>query len=731
MKKIIETALPLHDLSGSAISDTVRKGHPGNLHLWWNRSPIFSSEALLYSAFTDWSDSQNQNDSYQKNMREIANGNISDDIANGLHSEDGRYPTVVDPFSGFGGLMLSAEALGLPAEGSDLNSVAALLTKAVCEIPERFRSGSAVNPGAIRGTINGAKGIALDVQYYGDELQGILRKKLQKYYPEHEGKQVYSWIWVRTVECPNPACRCQMPLANSFILSKGNNAEYWAEPVEKNGRITFTIHNGKCPEDKATNKIGSHDSKFRCPVCGEIARDSYIRDKGKQHQIYNQLMAVSVLENGGRIIYSPDERQIDCAKVPVPEDLPLGALADNKRWFSPPGYGYTEYKDLFTNRQLLFLTTIADSIKEIQKKIEKDAILSGMQNDQISFEDGGSGAFAYSQAVSTYLSLVVGKLANWNSASCTWDNRNGNVRSVFSRQAIPMTWVFPEGNPFSTVTGNYETMLRNVAESIPNVSRPNSIKVTQQDAVSMEFPEDSILFTELPYLDNVGYADLSDFFYVWLRKCLKDIYPAMFEKVVTSKEELCTIPEHYDGDTAKALGRYKAGIQSFLNHFYPKASTQYPSMIFYAYSKDDEAALENEDTGKSTSSFEMFLECILKAGFKITAIWPVRMNRVTKAVRSVRTLVVFRKATEEGSVKSRRGFINTMKHDLPDLLQTAFQEGVDLEDQGIVALGMGMSIYSKYGKILNADGSEMTVHEALILIHQEAEGYTTKGTEEE
>lgn len=729
--KIIETALPLHDLAESAIADTVRKGHPGNLHLWWNRSPIWSSEALLYSAMTDWTDSADQNEHNQEIIREMAQGSLEHYPGKESASEDEAHLKIADPFSGFGGLVLSAEALGISAEGSDLNSVASLLTKAACELPERFRDASAVNPGVIQGTLTGADGISSDVLYYGKALKDILQKELQEYYPDQDGKQVYSWIWVRTVECPNPACRCQMPLANSFVLSKTQKTGYWVEPVGKDGKISFTIHEGQCPEEKETNKIGSHDSKFRCPICGEIAQDAYIRIKGKEHKIHNQLMAVSVLEKDGRKFYSPDQHQIACAQVPVPENQPIGALADNKRWFSPPGFGYTEYKDLFTDRQLLFLTTLADTIEEIRKKVEEDAVQSGMADDHRTFEEGGSGAFAYSQAIATYLSLVVGKLANGNSAACTWDNRHGNVRGVFSRQAIPMTWVFPEGNPFSTVTGNFESMLRNVAESIPCAGGASSIKVTQQDAVSMEFPENSVLFTELPYLDNVGYADLSDFFYVWLRKCLKEIYPSLFEKVVTSKEELCTIPEHYGGDTAKAAESYRNGIQSFLNHFYPKASVQYPSMIFFAYSKEDEAAICEDATGKKPSPFEMFLECILKTGFKVTAIWPVRMNRVTKDVRSVRTLVVFRKETEDRGQTTRRGFINTLKHELPDLLNTAFQEGVDPEDRSIVALGMGMSIYSKYRRVLNADGSDMTVHETMVLIHQEAESYIAGETGEE
>lgn len=741
MIKLIETALPLKELSQSAMGDKAHKGHPGNMHLWWNRSPIDSSAALLLAAVTDnpsekseeYPEAEEQCEARSQLMEDVKR--IAGGAEDSKKLQSGELPVVCDPFSGFGGLAIATQKVGLKAYAGDLNAVATLLTKAAAEIPARFSDRVAVNPKAENMIYFGSEGLAADVDYYGKLVKAQAEERLVENYPKvsagsDEQLPVYSWVWVRTVKCPNPACGCQMPLATSYTLSKLKGHEYWAEPEIIEHKVHFKIHQGLCPADKETNKHGSNGSKFQCPACGVITTDDYMKKAGKAGEMKIQLMAVSAMTSEGRIFLEPDAQQIQAADVALPEDLPIGSLPNNTRWFGPPGFGKTEYTDLYTTRQLLLMSTLCDLITEVQQLASKDAATAGMEEGE-SLASGGSGALAYGQAIGVYLALVIGKLANFQSEVCTWDNRNGNVRAAFTRQAIPMTWVFAEGNPFSTVTGNYDTMLKNVVESAAKLGGGSPVQVQQENAITMKFPENSILFTELPYYDNVGYADLSDYFYIWLRKSLKGTYPDLFEKVVTSKEELSSIAEHYDGDSAAAVKGYRDGIEQLCKNFYIAASEEYPSVIFFEYSKQDDRVIRAEEQLEGLSPLEHLLESITKAGFMVTALFPVRTEKPNPKFDAIRIAVVFRKQIGGQQNATRRSFINTLKRELPEKLDLMFSYGTEEGDKEIAGLGSGLAVFTKYKKVMNADGSDMSIHDALQIIHQEIEDYLSKNTDDD
>jgi putative DNA methylase len=726
VRKMIETALPLAALNSSAIADKAKKGHPGNMHLWWNRSPIDSSTALLEAAIKD--------DPVEAGLSEADRKRLIDELTqvsfgedNGHLSANTSYPTVCDPFSGFGGLTIAAQRLGLNVDAGDLNSVATLLTKASAEIPAGFVDSKAINPQAENKMYFGAEGLATDVAYYGKQVKEKAFKQLSDSYPQvqtskEERFTAYSWIWVRTMKCPNPACGCQMPMATSYVLSRTKGHEYWAEPMVSGKQVKFQIHQGVCPKDKETNKHGSNGAKFICPACGQITKDDDVKRAGQAHELHLQLMSVCVQNKQGRFYLNPDEEQINAANRAMSEDAPVGALPNNTRWFSPPGFGMKDYADLYTSRQLLLMTTLCDLVSREMAQITKDAVAAGMSNDGRSLSDGGTGALAYGQAIGVYLALVIGKLANFQSSICTWDNRNGNVRATFTRQAIPMTWVFAEGNPFSTPTGNYDTMLQNVVDSVARLRAHSGTSVAQRNARTMKFPENAILFTELPYYDNVGYADLSDYFYVWLRRCLKDVYPDLFEKVVTSKEELSSIPEHYDGDTSKGINEYRVGIRKMLEHFYENASSNYPSILFFEYGKQDDKAFSQSNESE-LSPFEDLLNSLIQTGFSVTGIWPIRTEKANTKFETFRVAVVFRKKADSQQGATRRGFINMLKRELPPMLDTAYSFNVNDEDKLVAGLGLGMQLFTEYNKVINADGSEMKIHDALLIIWQEVMDY--------
>ena len=713
MEKIIETRLPVKILTHAAIGDKVKKGHPGNLHPWWNRSPIASSVALLAATMEEAPQGEKAWHTALAQLGELADGEEAQ------ITFPPSVPVVCDPFAGFGGLVMAAQKLGLPVSASDLNPVAVLLTKAVAEIPTRFQGQQPVNPEASTLLTEGTEGLGVDVAYYGKRLGENVRALLAKQYPlvkfpgERQPLPVFAWVWVRTMKCPNPACGCEMPLASSFILAKTQGKEYWAEPVLEENQLSFKIHQGICPQGKETNKHDSRGARFICPRCGSITQDEDVIQAGKSGHLGIQLMAVAVQTETGRVFLPPDADQKQAAANIILEEGLSGSISRNARWFSPPRFGFTKFVELFTPRQIRFLDTLCEQLPSICKEVELDAVKKQMKDDSVSLSEKGKGALAYSQAISVYLSLLISKLADFHTAFCSWDNRKGNIRSVFNRQALPMVWVFGEGDPFVPgSTGNFHTVLKKMVAAISGLAASSPAEVYKADALEVQFPEDSILFTELPYFDNVGYAELSDFFYVWLKKCLEQIYPTLFRQQETSKEEICSIPEHFAGNAVVAEETYKAKIGEIFTHFYSYASLNYPSVVFFAYREADRE-----------TSFDFLLQGIFDAGFVITGLWPVRAAVSQRKEELVRVAVVFRKRETEGRTGTRRGFINMLKHRFPAILKSIYEENLPEDDVRIIGLGMGLQIFAEFQKVINADGTLLTLSDALYFIRQEVRDY--------
>lgn len=695
------------------------------MHLWWNRSPIESSKQLLRDVISGSPElARIHNQEITENDDRLINKNI----------------TIVDPFSGFGGLTLAANEVGHPVKAGDLNSVAVLLTKAVAEIPSQFADQCPVSRVGEDCTCTGIQGLAEDVRYYGNWIRSKLENELKLLYPESvyetgiSEKRVYAWIWTRTVLCPNPACGCTMPMAGSYVLAKLKGKEYYVQPEVNGHQVLFRVKKGLLKDAQNGNKIGNSGAKFRCPSCGEITTDEYVKEMGKARKLGTQLIAVGYESDAGRVYESPSQTHINAVNTGPPAELPLGDLPNNTRWFSPPLFGLTRYTDLYTARQMHLMTAFCDLVEEARRKVYEDAIKAGMQDDGISLSDKGRGAYAYSQAVSVYLSLVVGKIANYQSQICTWDNRKGNIRAAFTRQAIPMTWVFAEGNPFSSVTGNFDTMLGDVVRTIEALPCSRSADVLQGDGIEFPFPANAVLFTELPYYDNVGYADLSDYFYIWLRRCLRDVYPDLFKNIVTAKEELTSIPEHYGGDSIKARTAYQEGISRLFRNFSEVADRTAPSFVFFEFGRADEQAMRSSDqtvmhqgapnsTGKEISAWENLIDSINKAGFHVKAVLPVRTEKPSEKYESTRVCVIFQKRNDTAPQTTRRGFVSELKRVLPARLQDTFMTGIHEWDYSIIGMGVGLSLFTKYKKIINADGSSMQTIDALRIIWTETEEY--------
>ena len=758
-KKLIEVALPLEKINvESAKEKTIRHGHPSNLHLWWARRPLTAARAVIWSSLIDDPSSHPElfpTDEEQTKERQrlfkiledlvkLDNSNnesVLDSAKNEIiKNSNGAVIQFLDTFAGGGAIPLEAQRLGLVAEAHDLNPVPVIINKAMIDIPYRFADCKPVNEDyrtSFLGdlTLSGTKCLASDIDYYSRWMLKQARESIGYLYPDIRvsrdvvisQKSIIAWIWARNITCSNPACGCKMPLVSSYVLSKKPGNEAWVEPKVENKQVSFIVHNGKCPKDKESPKMGKN-AIFKCPACGEITTDAYVKEKGKKHEIGMQLMAIAVEGKHGREYYPASIEQVIASKIELPDEYPNGSMPANPRWFSPPAFGMQDYADIFTNRQLKALTTFSDLVEQAQNKIEEDAIKTGYANDHVSLDDGGTGAKAYSQAIGIYLALLVDKLACLNSSICPWEPMAQCPRTIFGRQAIPMVWDFAESNPIGTCSGSFEVLIDGYTKLFESGSfdfrRDYCGTAKQFDAQSDCGMRNIMISTDPPYYDNIGYADLSDFFYIWLRRSIRKTFPSLFRTMMVPKgEELIATPYRHDGNMQKAKNFFEDGMLKACKQIYKYANEDIPVTIYYAYKQSD----GNEDAA-SSSGWETMLSAIVNAGFTITGTWPMRTEMVAALKSNVNVLassvvLVCRKRAENASVCTRRNFINELKRELRPALQKLQSSNIAPVDLAQSAIGPGMGVFSKYARVLDADGTPMTVRSALQIINQELDLY--------
>ena len=754
-KKLIEVALPLEKINAeSAREKSIRHGHPSTLHLWWARRPLAAARAVIWASLVDDPSShpeqfpteEDQNAERQRLFKiledlvvwENSNNEKVLDAAKAeiMKSTNGNPPALLDPFAGGGAIPLEAQRLGLEAHAHDLNPVAVMINKAMIEIPPKFSGMAPVNPDAQVNSMHDAwaraEGLAEDVRYYGEWMKQEAYKRIDHLYPkvkvpEEQGggeATVIAWIWARTVKCPNPACGCEMPLASSFVLSKKKGNEAWAKPVPVKDHVHFEVLQGKCPKEYESFKTG-RGATFKCPSCGEITTDEYVKQQGKAHRLGNQLMAIVAEGKHKRIYLSPDEERSLAAVVDRPENAPTGSLPENPRWFSPPAFGMDQYDELFTPRQLTALTTFSALVSEAQNKAEMDAVQAGMKNDHIPIAEGGTGARAYGEAVGVYLAFALDKGVNLWSSICGWMNDRGAFRETFARQALPMTWDYAEANPFSDSGGNFSMFVERCADVIAFLPKMGIGDAKQSDAQSDCGLRNVMVSTDPPYYDNIGYADLSDFFYVWMRQSLRNTYLQLFSTMLVPKaEELIATPYRHNGSVAEAKSFFEDGMLETCKHIYLYAREDIPVTIYYAYKQSDSDA-----DGTASSGWETMLSAIINAGFTITGTWPMRTEspgrsiaQKTNALASSIVLVC-RKRSEDAPQTTRRNLIATLRHELRPALKKLQASNIAPVDLAQSAIGPGMGVFSRYRRVLEADGTPMSVRSALQIINEEIDLY--------
>lgn len=733
VKKLIEVALPLEAINKeSAREKSIRHGHPSTLHLWWARRPLAAARAVIWSSLVD--DPSSHPEQFPTEEEQTAererlfrileklvvwensnNPEVLDEArAEIMKSTNGNPPALLDPFAGGGAIPLEAQRLGLEAHAHDLNPVAVMINKAMIEIPPKFAGQPPVHPDAtvLEGGWRGAAGLAEDVRYYGEWMKQEAFRRIGHLYPkvkDGQGKErtVIAWIWARTVKCPNPACGCEMPLAGSFELSKKKGKEACVIPQfdYEQKKITYKVRTGKgeIPEAGKT----SRGAKFKCIMCGEATTPDYIKSEAMHGRMGTQLMAVVAEGERERLYISPDKEHQHIAIVDKPENYPQGQIAGDRRALWTPLYGLANFEDLFTNRQLTALTTFSGLVAEAQAKV---------------VADGGSEE--YGKAVGVYLAFVVDKMVDYHSTICIWHTTRELVANAMRRQAIQMTWDYAEGNPFCNSSGCFQNMYGWISKTLSCLvpGRPGS--AIQYDAQSDNGLRNIMVSTDPPYYDNIGYADLSDYFYVWMRQSLKNTYPDLFRTMLVPKaEELVATPYRFGGSIEKARNFFEDGMLKTCKQIFQYAHEDVPVTIYYAYKQS-----ETNDDQTASSGWETMLSAIIQAGFSLVGTWPMRTEMTTALKGNVNALassivLVCRKRPIDAPMCTRRDFINTLKRELKPALQKLQASNIAPVDLAQSAIGPGMGVYSRYSKVLEADGTPMSVRSALQIINQELDLY--------
>ena len=645
----------------------------------------------------------------------------------------GEMPPVYDPFSGGGSIPLEAQRLGLPAYGSDLNPVAVMIGKAMIEIPPKFKDMEPIHPGLKgRNHYRNAEGLAEDVKYYGEWMRDKALERIGHLYPQvalpkkHGGGKatVIAWIWARTVPSPDPAFSdVQSPLVRSFELSNSKGGRAWVDPVVANGNYHFEVRNEKLGDRGSAQKGTVSRQGSKCLVSGAAITFKYIREMAKKGQLGQRLMGIIAQGPRGKIYLSPDDAQIERAASEKAVDRPSLMISHWPGRTNVVEYGMEDFGNLFTDRQAIALTTFSSLVHEAREEAEQDALRAGLANDTTGLRDGGLGAKAYAEALSVYLSFAVDRLADAGSTIATWAT-GGFIRFTFARQAIPMTWDFAECNVMSDSTGNFRGAIDWIVKAISEFQPTSQGSVSQQDAQQVTLPVNSVISTDPPYYDNICYANLSDFFYMWLRKNVKSVYPQLTGTLAVPKAEELVASPYRHGGRGEAESFFLGGMTDALSSLANQTTDGYPASIYYAFRQS-----EIEEDGLASTGWATFLTAVISAGYSIVGTWPVRTERAGRTIASGSNalansvVLVCRKKKETAETITRAEFIRALKRELPPAIAELQAANIAPADMPQSAIGPGMGVFSRYKAVLEADDSPMTVKTALQLINHELDDY--------
>ena len=731
-KKLIEVALPLDAINAESARDkSISFGHPSTFHMWWAHIPLASARAVLFASLVDdpssnpddFPDEESQKDERLRLFNVIEelikwentkNRDVIDAARAEIRRQGSPLPIVVDPFTGRGSIPLSAQFLGLDSHASDLNPVAVLITKALAELPPKFSGRQPIGPTDDQRLSAtgwpGAFGLAEDVRRYCQWMNQRAYELIGHNYPtvalppgEGGGQAtVIAWIWARTITCQNPACGATVPLLNSFALSRRKNRQAWLDSIPDRSSVRFKIRSGPgCPKVGTVTRSG-----VTCLVCKEPMSLKDVRAAAKAGDLGSQLVCTIAQGVRKRIYVDVDDEQIEASLVDIPSNIPKENLSHNPRAITTSNYGINSYDQLFTARQLQTMVTFSDLVGEARGKV---------------LADGGDEEYA--NAITTYLGLSIGKLANRGSSQCFWHAGGEKVEQVFARNALPMVWTYAEANPFSNSSGNYLGQVNYLIKALERTPTEGWASINQLDARAPRRLKGPVMVcTDPPYYDNVPYADLSDFFYVWLRRCLKDVYPDLFSTILVPKtQELIAEPQRHEGNRDAADDFFETGLRQSFENILTIQDGGYPFTVFYAFKQAEDAT---DGTGRASTGWETMLQGLITAGATITGTWPIQtqlqggLREHGRAALASAIVLVCRRRPADAPLTTRRDFIAALRAELPDALRRLQQGNIAPVDLAQASIGPGMAVFSRYSKVIEADGTAMPVRAALAVINQ-------------
>lgn len=789
-KKLIEVALPLDEINAAAAREkSIRHGHPSTLHLWWARRPLAAARAVIFAQMVNdpggergWSRGLTKAQAAAKReylfniIRDLVkweNTNNEEVLARARAAiweswretcelnrgvpgfDPNKLPAFHDPFAGGGAIPLEAQRLGLESYASDLNPVAVMINKAMIEIPPKFDNRAPVGPqiagdsdSDALGTWKGAEGLAEDVRRYGNWMREEAKKRIGHLYPQVEvtaemaatrpdlkpyvGKKltVIAWLWARTVKSPNPQFSdVDVPLVSSFVLSSKKGKEVYVEPIVEGNSWRMVVKTGKPPAEAELGTTAGKRKAFKCLMSGVPVDYDYIRDFGKSVGLGQRMFAVVLDGPKGRVYVEATPEMEEIARSAKPTWKPSTKLPDNPRDFKTPNYGLNTYGELFTDRQLVALNTFSDLVKDAQAKATADAKAAGWEDDGVPLSEGGTGATAYGDALAVYLTFGVSRLSDIQNSLCSWEKTKTQVRHLFTKQAIPMLWDFGENNLFGEAAGDFFISLGSLCKVIERFHCGLEAFVNQADAQTQGYSKGKVISTDPPYYDNIGYGDLSDFFYVWMRRGLKNIFPNLFASIAVPKtEELVATPYRHGGKEA-ADAFFLQGMTEVMRNIANISHPAYPVSIYYAFKQSD-----TDERGTGNAGWETFLQSLMNAGMLITGTWPMRTELENRMIGhdanalASSIVLVCRKRPEDAETISRAQFNRELRAAMFDALEDmtnaeGTQSGIAAVDLAQAAIGPGMGVYSKYAAVLKSDGSKLSVHEAMIEINREVDRY--------
>lgn len=737
-RKLIEVSLPLEAINRAALREkSIRHGHPSTLHLWWARRPLAVARAVLFAQLVD--DPSSHPDRFpteeaQRVERERLHRLIEELVtweSTGHErlfaaaaceiraSLGGSDPVVLDPFAGGGSIPLEAKRLGLRAQGNDLNPLPVLINTVMLDLVDRFGLTAPVSGEQVSGAAAQpvAASLAADLRHFAALFQSRVEQQVEDVYPRTAGGgEPLVYLWARTVTCPNPVCAVEVPLAGSWKVSARPGSRVHLRPVldRERGVFDVDVREGTEGEPAATlRRTGG-----ACPSCDAAFPLAYVKQEGSAGRLGSRLLAIQQRHGRTRTFVPATEAQRAAARVDPGGAAWLDAeLSTHSQYMAPPRYGMTRFRDLFSGRQSRVLSEFVSGLDAVQAEVEAAAIGAGLVDDGVPYAEGGAGARAYADAMRILLSLGVGRLVNRQSTLCIWNASGVKVEQVFARQAYAMSWLYAEANPFAGASGSFSGQVDFLAKAIAALPVGRG-RATQGPAQELRVPPGVVVSTDPPYYDNVPYADLSDFFLVWLRAMLGETLP-IFPTVLSPKRDELVADYVRWGGQAEARRFFQSGMRAVFARIAEAHRDDVPMTVYYAYKQ-----AETTSHGVSSSGWATLLAALLETGWAVVGTWPMRteqtggLRELNRGALDSSIVIVCRRRAADAPATSRQGFLQALRAELPVAIRRLRQGLVAPVDQRQSTLGPGMAVFSRYSRVLEADGSPMSVPVAIALINE-------------